>query len=96
MRVPRNQVLPNIRVRQAYVRKIGHMQQRKRKRQGGRGMVPTGVLITLAIDLAKRGANTELGQMIIKDAINFVPTAYTKKSAPASSSDYLLSGKHFN
>ena len=59
-------------------------------------MVPTEALITLGINLAKRGANTELGHIIIKDAINFVPTAYTKKSAPASSYNYLPSGKHFN
>ena len=36
-------------------------------------------MVISVINLAKRGANSDLGKMIIKDAIHFVPTVYAEK-----------------
>ena len=68
-------------------------------------MVPTEALITLGVNLAKRGANTKLGKTMIKDAIDFDPTAYKKlknrlyrKKFKKTSSSYEHSpyGEHLN
>ena len=54
------------------------------------------------VNLVKRGANTDLGKMIIDDAVGFIPTAYNsikrrifghKKTKPAvTSRDYYPDG----
>ena len=105
-RVTRNQLPQNIRVRRAYVRKIGPRRQRKRRKQGGRGLLLSKALLSLAFDLTKREGNSKLGQMIIKRAIDFVPTAYAKiknrfkkkktKKADTGGGDYDLIGEDFN
>ena len=40
--------------------------------------MPTQDLIATAIGLRKKSAKSNLGKMIIKDAINYVPTGYKK------------------
>ena len=77
-RVPRNQLPQNVRVRRTCVRKIGPRRQRKRRQQAGRGLLPSEAPLSSAFDLTKRAENSKLGKMIIKDAIIFVPTAYSK------------------
>ena len=78
-------VLNPTRVRnyQTYIQKIGPQRQRirkyeprnkhRRKQQAG-----TGIDLSTAIDLRKKGASSSVGQMIINDAINALPTAYKK------------------
>ena len=67
----------NVRIQQMYIRKIGpRYQQKRRERQGRHALVDPSMVMS-DINLAKRGANTDLGKMIRTDAIDFVPTAYT-------------------
>ena len=76
-RVGRHEFLPtNVCIQGAYIRKIGPQRQRKRRArvQTGSGYINQNMIMH-GIDLAKRDANTDLGRMIIKDAIDFVLTA---------------------
>ena len=74
-RVGRRELPQNVQVAQTYVRKIGPTRQRRRRGQTGRG-INQGIIMT-GLNLPIRGAETDLGKMIIKDATDFVPTAYT-------------------
>ena len=105
-RVPRNHLPQNMRVWQTYVRKIGPRRQRELRQQTGRGLLPSEALLSSAFDLTKRAGNSILGQMIIKDAIDFVSTAYAKiknrlkkkktKKADTGVGDYNLIGEDLN
>ena len=105
-RVARNQLPENVRVQRAYIRNIGPRRQRKRRKQGDRGLLSSKALLSLAFHLTKRAGNSKLGQMIIKHAIDFVPTAYAKiknrfkkkktKKADTGGGDYDLIGEDFN
>ena len=76
-RVPRNALPKTVTIRRTYVRKIGPRKQQEQKNQTGHRM-PTQDLIATAIGLRKKSAKSNLGKMIIKDAINYVPTGYKK------------------
>lgn len=70
---------PNVRIARTYVQKIGPKRQRKHRAQRGKGLlIPPQAVLSVALDMGKRAGNNELGQMIIKNAIDFIPTAYTK------------------
>ena len=79
-RVPRHKV----RVKRTYKRKIGPRRERKqraprRAQQSGSGYVNQYVNagnLMRGVNLVKRGANNDLGKMIIDDAVGFIPTAY--------------------
>ena len=67
-----------VRIKRTYVRKIGPGRKRARKRpaaQVGSGYVDANTIMN-GKNLAKRGVNTDLGEMIIKDAVDFIPSAY--------------------
>ena len=83
-RVNKHTLAPTqVRIARTYVRKIGPRQQRIRRisprnRQSGRQQTGAGLIIATAIDLGKRTAGSELGKMVINDAIDYIPTAYKK------------------
>ena len=78
-RVARNALPKNIRVRRTYTRKIGSRRQQKWRNQAGRGLnLLTEDLISTADELGKKTAMSSLGKMVIKDAIDYIPTAYKK------------------
>ena len=79
-RIPRHVLYPTkVRVERTYQQKIGLRRQRKqnaprRVPQAGSGY-GTADNAMRGVNLVKRGANTDLGKMIIDDAIGFIPTA---------------------
>ena len=84
-RVPRHMLYPTkVWVKRTYKRKIGPRRERKqrtprRARQSGSGYVNQYVNagnLMRGVNLVKRGANNDLGKMIIDDAVGFIPTAY--------------------
>ena len=79
-RVPRHVLYPTkVRVERTYQQKIGL--RRQRKQNAPRRVLEAGSEYGTAdnamrgVNLVKRGANTDLGKMIIDDAIGFIPTA---------------------
>ena len=81
-RVGRHVLNPTpVKINRTYVRKFGPRRQRiritariRRRRQ----QVGTGIDLSTTIDLGKKAAGSSVGQMLIKDAINALPTAYEK------------------
>ena len=55
------------------IRKYEPRNKHRRKQQAG-----TGIDLSTAIHLGKKGASSSVGQMIRNDAINALPTAYKK------------------
>ena len=46
------------------------------------------MILSTVLEMGKKAGKTDLGQMIIKDVIDLVPTAYTKiKSKPFKSKE---------
>ena len=77
--VSKRELPQNIRIMRKYVRKIGPRRQRKRRGQRGRSFaIPSQTILSTALEMGKKAGKTDLGQMVIKDAIDLVPTAYTK------------------
>ena len=72
-----------VKINRNYVGKIGQRRQRKRtiaprsrrKRQGQAG---AGLDLATAIDSGRRATGSNLGKTIIRDAIDYLPTAYKK------------------
>ena len=44
----------------------------------------SGIDLLTAIDLGKKAAGSSVGQIVIKDTINALPTAYKKKKIKAT------------
>ena len=63
-----------VRIKRTYVRKTGPKRQKKRRAQTGSGYLDA--ILMRGINLAERGANTELGKTIIDDAVGLLPKAY--------------------
>ena len=60
-------------------RRIGPRRQRRRRQQQGAGIQNNlQNNLTKGLDHGKKAANTEVGQMIVDDAISLIPKAYKK------------------
>ena len=72
------EILPEqVKIRKTYVRKIEpRRQHHRRKKQASRS--PDSNMIFSVIDLGRQAAGSRLGKMIIKDAVDYIPTAYKK------------------
>ena len=66
--------MKGVRIRKTYTQKIGLRRQRE-PTQTRSGYVNANTLMN-GINLTRKGANTDLGKMIIKDAVDFIPSAY--------------------
>ena len=82
-RVGRDRLPERVRIRRAYVRKIGSRRQRIRKigprnQRTKRQQVGRDLDLSTAIDLGKRAVGSRLGKIMINGAINYIPTAYKK------------------
>ena len=55
------------------IRRYGPRNKRRRRQQAG-----AGIDLSTTIDLGKKAVRSPVGQMIIKDAVNALPTAYQK------------------
>ena len=106
-RVGRHTLYPTkVRIQRTYVRKIRLRQQRRRRSgaQTGSGYLHANTVMR-GINLAKPGANSDLGKMVIKDTMDLVPSAYRsirnrffrKKRAAATQStpSYVVDTENF-
>ena len=75
--------LTRVRIARTYVRKIGPRGQRIKKtgprnRRRRRQQAGAGLGLSTAIDLGKKAAGPKLGNMMINDATDYIPTTYKK------------------
>ena len=83
-RVGRHVLNPTcVRTNRTYVQKISPWRQKHRRygprnKHRRRQQAGAGIVLLTVIDLGKEAAGSSAGQMVIKNAINALPTAYKK------------------